>query len=312
MNLARIKELLGQSLDPTAEPVGPRRGAGARARHHRGPAAARPQSRDGGHAPHRRPRCVAARSREPLAQRRIRRPARGCDRRHRVLHGDAAGRPRRSLVHARQRRALPRGARRTASASGAAARAEPQPAPPPPAARPAPLAARDATERRAAVDPELLALFIEEAGEEIATIGRLFPLWEENPSDRESLTRVRRAFHTLKGSGRVVGARRIGDFAWSVENLLNRVIDGTLDRSARMLATLKEAIAALPALVGELEGRASEVAGLDALAARARGPCGRPGGAGRPRRQQRRRRSRRSCSSSPACSRRPSASISPT
>ncbi len=66
--------------------------------------------------------------------------------------------------------------------------------------------ARDATARGRAVDPELLALFIEEAGEEIATIGRLFPLWEENPSDRESLTRVRRAFHTLKGSGRVVGA----------------------------------------------------------------------------------------------------------
>ena len=120
---------------------------------------------------------------------------------------------------------------------------------PPPAAP-----VRDATERRPAVDPELLSLFIEEAGEEIATIGRLFPLWAENPADRESLTRVRRAFHTLKGSGRVVGARRIGDFAWSVENLLNRVIDGTLERSSGMLATLREAIAILPSLVGELGG----------------------------------------------------------
>ncbi|HEY5559686.1 MAG TPA: Hpt domain-containing protein [Steroidobacteraceae bacterium] len=123
--------------------------------------------------------------------------------------------------------------------------------------------------RRPAVDPELLELFIEEAGEEIATIGRLFPLWEENPSDRESLMRVRRAFHTLKGSGRVVGARRIGDFAWSIENLLNRLIDGTLDRNAGMLATLREAIELLPALVGELEGKTGEVEGLDALSARA-------------------------------------------
>ncbi len=115
------------------------------------------------------------------------------------------------------------------------------PSAPAPAARAEP--ARDATGVRPAVDPELLALFIEEAGEEIATIGRLFPLWAENPSDRESLTRVRRAFHTLKGSGRVVGAHRIGDFAWSVENLLNRIIDGTLERSSGMLATLREAIA---------------------------------------------------------------------
>jgi chemosensory pili system protein ChpA (sensor histidine kinase/response regulator) len=66
----------------------------------------------------------------------------------------------------------------------------------------------------------------------------------------------------------VVGARRIGDFAWSVENLLNRVIDGTLERSSAMLAALREAIAALPALVGELDGRNAEVAGLAELAAR--------------------------------------------
>ncbi len=139
-----------------------------------------------------------------------------------------------------------------AAVPAAAARA---PAPAPPAAPPAAAAPpRDATERRPAVDPELLALFIEEAGEEIATIGRLYPLWAENPADRESLARVRRAFHTLKGSGRVVGARRIGDFAWSVENLLNRVIDGTLERSSGMLGTLSEAIAVLPALVGELGG----------------------------------------------------------
>ncbi|HEX9706723.1 MAG TPA: Hpt domain-containing protein, partial [Steroidobacteraceae bacterium] len=146
-----------------------------------------------------------------------------------------------------------------------AVEARPPPAPAP-AARPEPVL--DATGLRAAVDPELLALFIEEAGEEIATIGRLFPLWEENPSDRESLTRVRRAFHTLKGSGRVVGARRIGDFAWSVENLLNRVIDGTLERSSAMLATLREAIGSLPALVGELAGKYGEAEGLAALAAR--------------------------------------------
>ena len=65
---------------------------------------------------------------------------------------------------------------------------------------------------------------------------------------------MRRAFHTLKGSGRVVGARRIGDFAWSVENLLNRVIDGTLERSSGMLATLREAIA-IAAGAGRRAGR---------------------------------------------------------
>ena len=137
--------------------------------------------------------------------------------------------------------------------------ATPAPKPAPPAA-PVP---------RPATDPELVALFIEEAGEEIATIGRLFPLWEENPSDRESLARVRRAFHTLKGSGRMVGAARIGDFCWSIENLLNRIIDGTRERSALMLATLRDAIAMLPALVAEFEGRSAPVEGVAAITARA-------------------------------------------
>ncbi|HWN06635.1 MAG TPA: Hpt domain-containing protein, partial [Steroidobacteraceae bacterium] len=148
----------------------------------------------------------------------------------------------------------------------------PAPAPGPAAPAPQPAQAQaqvqDATARRPAVDPELLTLFIEEAGEEIATIGRLYPLWAENPADRESLTRVRRAFHTLKGSGRVVGALRIGDFAWSIENLLNRVIDGTLERSSAMLGTLSDAIAVLPALVGELGGTTGDVAGLPELSQR--------------------------------------------
>ena len=147
-----------------------------------------------------------------------------------------------------------------------------------PAAKPAPAAT---AAPRAAVDPELVALFIEEAHEEIATIGRLFPLWEENPSDRESLTRVRRAFHTLKGSGRVVGATRIGDFAWSIENLLNRIIDGTRIRTALLVATLKDAIALLPALVTEFEKHTAPVDGATAIMARADAHAGMPATAGR-------------------------------
>ncbi|HEY7753742.1 MAG TPA: Hpt domain-containing protein [Steroidobacteraceae bacterium] len=154
-----------------------------------------------------------------------------------------------------------------AAAPAAAAPARPAPAPPP-KAPPAPAPPPAVAARAGAVDPELLALFVEEAREEIAVISRLFPLWEENATDRESLTRVRRAFHTLKGSGRVVGARRIGDFAWSVENLLNRILDGTLERNASMLATIREAIALLPALTDELEGRAT-ADGAEAVAARA-------------------------------------------
>ena len=63
-----------------------------------------------------------------------------------------------------------------------------------------------------AVDPQFVELFIEEAKEEIASIQQSFPLWDQNPMDLESLASLRRSFHTLKGSGRMVGARSIAEF----------------------------------------------------------------------------------------------------
>jgi len=102
-------------------------------------------------------------------------------------------------------------------------------------------------------DPELVKLFIEEAHEELVKIQRHFPAWDQNPMDRESLVTVRRSFHTLKGSGRMVGARDLGEFAWSIENLLNRVLDNTLTRTPQILTVLREAVAALPELIEQLE-----------------------------------------------------------
>jgi chemosensory pili system protein ChpA (sensor histidine kinase/response regulator) len=104
-----------------------------------------------------------------------------------------------------------------------------------------------------AIDPQFVELFIEEAKEEIASIQRAFPLWDQNPMDLESLAFLRRSFHTLKGSGRMVGALLIAEFAWAIENLLNRIVDKTLSRTPTMMGLLRNAVAALPALVQQLE-----------------------------------------------------------
>ncbi|HTF98949.1 MAG TPA: Hpt domain-containing protein, partial [Cellvibrio sp.] len=78
------------------------------------------------------------------------------------------------------------------------------------------------------IDEEIIEIFIEEASEVTETIGEYFPRWAEDFEDNESLIEFRRAFHTLKGSGRMVGANDIGELAWSIENMLNRVIDHTI------------------------------------------------------------------------------------
>jgi chemosensory pili system protein ChpA (sensor histidine kinase/response regulator) len=120
-----------------------------------------------------------------------------------------------------------------------------------------------------AVDPQFVELFIEEAKEEIASVQNNFPLWDQNPLDFDSLSSLRRSFHTLKGSGRMVGARSIAEFAWSIENLLNRIIDKTLTRTPGMMGLMRSAVAALPQLVEQLEtGRQSSVP-IEAIMARA-------------------------------------------
>ena len=120
-----------------------------------------------------------------------------------------------------------------------------------------------------AVDPQFVELFIEEAKEEITSIQTVFPLWDQNPMDLESLGSLRRSFHTLKGSGRMVGARSIAEFGWAIENLLNRIIDKTLSRTPGMMNLLRTSVAALPQLVEQLETGRQTTAPVEPLMARA-------------------------------------------
>jgi chemosensory pili system protein ChpA (sensor histidine kinase/response regulator) len=118
-------------------------------------------------------------------------------------------------------------------------------------------------------DPDLIQLFVEEAKEELEKIQQQFPIWDHSPLESEALLVVRRSFHTLKGSGRMVNARAISDFSWAIENLLNRILDGTLQRSPAVLQTLRAAIAGLPTLIAELESGSSDRTDMTPLAARA-------------------------------------------
>jgi chemosensory pili system protein ChpA (sensor histidine kinase/response regulator) len=104
------------------------------------------------------------------------------------------------------------------------------------------------------VDPEILEIFIEEADEELASLREQLPRWRAQPQDREVVGTIRRSFHTLKGSGRLSGALRVGEFAWALEGLLNRVLDGSAVPDEATFGVVGEAIEQLPGLIGELRG----------------------------------------------------------
>ena len=103
-------------------------------------------------------------------------------------------------------------------------------------------------------DEEIVEIFIEEAVEVLGELHTYLPQWKANSDDEEALAVVRRSFHTLKGSGRLLGANLIGEFAWKFENMLNRVIDNKINVSEPLLHALDEALAVLPQLIEQLKG----------------------------------------------------------
>ncbi len=51
----------------------------------------------------------------------------------------------------------------------------------------------------------------------------------------------------------MVGAELIGAYAWSIENLLNRIINNTLEATPEVMELLRQAVATTPELVEQLE-----------------------------------------------------------
>ena len=101
------------------------------------------------------------------------------------------------------------------------------------------------------VDDELREIFVEEAEEVLATLNEYYPQWRDNQDNHAALAELRRAFHTLKGSGRMVRALVSAELAWAMENMLNRVLEGGLPVGEAMLQLTAAVIELFPELVTE-------------------------------------------------------------
>ncbi|WP_040405093.1 Hpt domain-containing protein [Ectothiorhodospira sp. PHS-1] len=118
------------------------------------------------------------------------------------------------------------------------------------------------------LDPDILEVFLEEADEEVARIGEQLPRWCAYPEDQAALVTLRRSFHTLKGSGRLVGAQLLGEFVWANENLLNHLIDGQVAPGPEVLAAMEASSGMLPHLVAQIRGEPCSVADARSLIGR--------------------------------------------
>ncbi|WP_261997171.1 Hpt domain-containing protein [Stenotrophomonas sp. Ste96] len=117
------------------------------------------------------------------------------------------------------------------------------------------------------IDQDIREVFIEEFDEELVNLGNLLPAWRAAPDNLDRLRPIRRVFHTLKGSGRLVGARTLGEFSWKIEGMLNRVLDGSRPASPAVVALVGQAYDALPQLNAALRDGSRVTADLQAIQA---------------------------------------------
>jgi chemosensory pili system protein ChpA (sensor histidine kinase/response regulator) len=94
-------------------------------------------------------------------------------------------------------------------------------------------------------DDEMREIFLEEAREVIGNAEQALAALVSTPDDLGEMTSVRRAFHTLKGSSRMVGLSAFGEAAWSCEQLYNRRLADGQPADAELLALSTDVLAYL-------------------------------------------------------------------
>lgn len=150
-------------------------------------------------------------------------------------------------------------AKQGAPAPAAAAAGMPAPAAPA-------LAAPGIVQADAAIEAELLDIFIGEAQEVLAVVAETLPAAHASPDSQETLTRLRRSFHTLKGSGRMVGLEQFAHAAAAIEKVMNLWLAESRAATPDLLGLLDHAHAELSAWVAELAAGAQPARSGEALA----------------------------------------------
>ena len=104
---------------------------------------------------------------------------------------------------------------------------------------PAPSASQAAID---GLDDELLEIFLEEAAEVVTQGQAAIAQLHTAPQDSAELTTLRRSFHTLKGSSRMVGLNAFGESAWQMEQVLNAWLADAKPASEAMLELCSQAM----------------------------------------------------------------------
>ncbi|HET8628291.1 MAG TPA: chemotaxis protein CheW [Thermomicrobiales bacterium] len=119
-----------------------------------------------------------------------------------------------------------------------------------------------------AADPELVAVFIEEAEDHLAGFNRALVALDHRPYDRAQMGEARRLVHTLKGAANTLGYPVTGRLCHSMEDLFDALDERGAAPSRAMIGLFFASAETLEGLIaGIAAGRDEDAARADALRA---------------------------------------------
>ena len=93
---------------------------------------------------------------------------------------------------------------------------------------------------------EVIREFLIETHENLGQLDLDLVSLEKDPAERETLARVFRTLHTIKGTAGFLGLQRLQAVAHAAENLLARLRDGSLTFDAPIASALLSVVDAVP------------------------------------------------------------------
>lgn len=102
-------------------------------------------------------------------------------------------------------------------------------------------------------EDDLRDIFLEEGREVVGNGLAALKALRHEPGQLEQLTILRRAFHTLKGSSRMVGLGEFGEAAWAMEQVLNSVLAEQRPAEPALLSLAQEAMTELGRWVEDID-----------------------------------------------------------
>ncbi|MDO4230737.1 MAG: Hpt domain-containing protein [Lautropia sp.] len=117
-------------------------------------------------------------------------------------------------------------------------------------------------------EAELHEIFLMEAAEVLDAIDESLKEARRAPEDREALVTIRRGFHTLKGSARMVGLDAFGEAAWSFEQMLNHWLSDDRDGTTALFDLMRDGAELFRSWTTQLADAPRRVLDASALSAR--------------------------------------------